>query len=279
MDFAGQRPLHHMDSTQGGSMKRSIAFFCAAGICSAAVQAGTVVHFDRRDGADDKTRPQSVIYAQDGNFRMDTLDEKGHVQDFVLVRDGSIWQVDTEKRTFYKFDKSALSGQQDEMQQRMQAMLQSLPPERRAIMQARMQTMMQSLQQTSMTTTDTGHSDRAGSWSCEVWQLLRNGKPINESCVAPSSSLPGGEELVEATHKAAAVAQDVLASLPATRSAAQRFAVYGKFDGFPVRTREISGGTTESEDVATSIERRALPADTFAIPRGFTQTTLSGARN
>lgn len=252
-------------------------FMFLAATWIATVQAGTVVHLDRRELPDGAAQPRSVIYAQDGQFRMDTLDDKGHVRDFVLVRDGSIWQVDVEKRTFYKFDKAALSGQQDQMQERMQAMLQNLPPERRAAMEEHMKGMMQKTQQASVTMTDTGRTDHVGSWSCEVWQVLRNGKPVSESCIASRSSLTGGDELIDATHKAAAVATDVLSSLPAARSAAQRFALYGKADGFPVRSREIAGGKAESEDVASSIERQSLPADRFAIPKGFTQTTMAEA--
>jgi hypothetical protein len=240
----------------------------------AAVQAGTVVHLDRRELPEGKGRPKSVIYAQSGQFRMDTLDEKGNVRDFVLVRDGTIWQVDVEKRTFYKFDKAALAGQQSQMQERMQAMLQNMPPERRAMMEERMKGMMQKMQQTSFTTEDTGRADHAGSWSCHVWQLLRNGNAVSESCIASRSSLTGGDELVDATHKASAVASDVLSSLPATRNVAQQFTLYGKVDGFPVRTREISGGKAESEDIVTSIERQSLPVDKFAIPKGFTEATM-----
>ncbi len=258
-------------------MRVRIGFVCLAATCMGAAQAGTVVHLDRRSLPAGQAHPQSVIYAQSGQFRMDTLDEKGHVRDFVLVRDGSIWQVDVEKRTFYKFDKAALAGEQSEMQQRMQAMLQNMPPERRAMMEERMKGMMQRMQQTSATVTDTGREDHAGSWSCQVWQLLRNGKVVSESCIASRGSLTGGNELVDATHKASAVATDVLSSLPATRSAAQQFVLYGKVDGFPVRTRGISGGKAHSEDIVTSIERQSLPADKFAIPKGFTQTTLGGS--
>jgi len=258
-------------------MKVRIGILCLAATWMAAAQAGTVVHLDRRSLPDGQARPQTVIYAQSGQFRMDTLDAKGHVRDFVLVRDGNIWQVDVEKRSFYKFDKAALAGQQSQMQERMQAMLQNLPPERRAMMEERMKGMMQRMQQTSVTLTDTGRGDRAGSWSCKVWQLLRNGKAVSESCIASRGSLTGGDELVDATHKASAVATDVLSSLPATRAAAQQFVLYGKSDGFPVRTRTLSGGRAESEEIVTSIERQSLPADKFAIPKGFTQTTLGGS--
>lgn len=257
--------------------KRSL-FLGLASMVAAAAQAGTVVHLEWRSLPDGKPRPHSVIYAQAGQFRMDSLDASGHVQGFVLVRDGSIWQVDVTKRTFYLFDKSALADQQTSMQGRWQSMLQRLPSAQRAAMEARMQSVLQHAQQSTVSLTDTGHTDRVGSWTCEVWRLQVNGKPSSDACIAPRGALTGGDELVKSTHKAAQTAADVLRSLPVARAAATRMALYGKTDGFPVRTRDLAGGTPDDEEIVSSIRTRPLPADTFAIPKGFTQTTLSRAR-
>jgi Domain of unknown function (DUF4412) len=257
--------------------KRSL-FLGLASMVAAAAQAGTVVHMERRSLPDGKLQPHSVIYAQGGQFRMDSLDVDGHVQDFVLVRDGSIWQVDVAKRTFYLFDKAALANQQTAVQGRWQSMLQRLPAEQRAAMEARMQGILQHAQQTDLSMTDTGQTDRVGSWSCEMWRLKVNGKPMSDACIASRGELAGGDELVASTHKAADTAADVLGSLPWARVTQERMALYGKNDGFPVRTRQLDGDTPEDEEIVTSIKTRPLPPDTFAIPKGFTQTTLSQAR-
>ena len=244
---------------------------------AAAAQAGTVVHLQRRSLPDGKPHPHSVIYVQDGQFRMDSLDASGHVRDFVLVRDGSIWQVDVTKRTFYLFDKAALAGQQTSMQGRWQSMLQRLPPSQRAAMETRMQGILQHAQQSTVSLTDTGHTDRVGSWTCEVWRLQVNGKTSSDACIAPRGELTGGDELVDSTHKAADTAADVLRSLPVARVTATRMALYGKSDGFPVRTRDLNGDTPDDEEIVSSIKTRPLPADTFAIPKGYTQTTMGQA--
>ncbi len=243
---------------------------------TAVAQGGTIVHMERKDSADAKARPDSLIYAQDGQFRMDTLDATGHVQDFVLIRDGNIWQVDMEKRTFMQIDQAALTGKQGEMQDRMQAMLQSLPPEKRAMMEARMQGMMAGRSQPAYTMTSTGKTDQVGSWSCDLWQVSKGGKVSSDACVASRGSLQGGDELIDAVHKAATTASGVLSSIPAAHAAAQRMAVYAQANGFPVRTRELAGGKVESELTVSNIEHRSLPADQFAIPKGFTQTTMGG---
>jgi hypothetical protein len=162
------------------------------------------------------------------------------------------------------------------MQARMQAMMQNLPPERRALMEQRMKGMA-GAPQAALSLNRTGNTDRVGSWPCDVWQLQKNGKTIGDSCIASRSALTGGDELTDATHKAAAAAADVFASIPVAREAANRMALYSKADGFPVRTRNISGGNLEDEETVTSIERQSLPADQFAIPKGFTQSTMGQA--
>jgi hypothetical protein len=254
-------------------MKRQFMVLVLAG-ATAVAQGGTIVHMNRTD-FDGKTRPETVIYAQDGQFRMDTLDEDGHVSEFVLVRDGSIWQVNVPKRTFYQIDQSALAGQRSQVQEQMQAMLQRLPPDRRAAMQERMQAFMAHSAQTTVDMTDTGKTDHVGSWSCEVWQEHRNGAVSSDACIASRGALAGGDELVDATHKAAATASSVLSAIPEARANAQQMALYGKADGFPVRTRQLDrNGRVDSSDTVASIERQSLPADRFAIPKGFTQTTL-----
>ncbi|HEX5462940.1 MAG TPA: DUF4412 domain-containing protein [Steroidobacteraceae bacterium] len=242
---------------------------------AAAAHAGTVVDMEWRSLPDGKARPHTVIYAQHGQFRMDSLDSSGHVQDFVVVRDGNIWQVNVTKRTFYLFDKAALANQQTAMQGRWQSMLQTLPPEQRAAMEARMQGMMQHAQQANVSMTDTGRTDRVGSWNCEVWRLQLNGKHMSDACIAPRGELTGGDELVDSTHKAANIAADVLGSLPVARASQMRMELYGKSDGFPLRVRHLDGDTPDNEEIVSSIKTRPLPADTFAIPKGFTQTTMA----
>ncbi len=256
--------------------KRSL-FLGLASWVAAAAQAGTVVHLQWRSLPDGKAQPHSVIYAQDGQFRMDSLDADGHVQSFVLVRDGNLWEVDVTRRTFYLFDKAALADQQASMQGRWQSMLQNLPGGQRAAMEARMQGILQHAQQSTVSLTDTGHTDQVGSWTCEVWRLQVNGKISSDACIAPPGVLTGGDELVDSAHKAADTAANVLRSLPVTQAAASQMALYGKSDGFPVRTRHLNGDTPEDEEIVSSIESRPLSADTFAIPKGFAQTTMSQA--
>jgi hypothetical protein len=236
--------------------------------------AGVVVHMSSRDLPNGEAKDHQVFYAQNGMFRIDRLDPQGRIEQIQLIRDGVIWDIDVPQRTFRKFDKSLLAAQQSGMQSKMRAYLDKLPPERRAQLEQRLGAM----QQQTFTVTDSGHSEHVGSYSCEIWQVARQGKVLSENCIAPKSSLKGGDELVDAAHEAAAAASDALAGTPqAAHAMGATLALYNRMDGFPVLVRRLSGGKAESEDTVTSIDTQSLPADKFAIPKGFTEKTLGAS--
>ncbi len=237
-----------------------------------AAHAGVVVHLGDKESADGAPKNQQVVYAQDGLLRVDKLDDQGRVRDFTLIRDGAVWDIDTQKRTFRKFDKNAVAAQQSEMSDRMQAMLQSMPPEKRAMLEERMKAIQQKTHDYELK--DTGRSEHVGAYTCQVWQAVRDGKPVTEYCVVPKGSLTGGDELVTATHNASAIAADVVSASPQmARAISPVYKAYGKLDGFPVLTRHLSDGETHKETIVTGIEKKSLPADQFAIPKGYTEAT------
>jgi Domain of unknown function (DUF4412) len=244
--------------------------FCLGAVSAA--QAGVVVHMGAKGSSDGAPRADEVVYAQDGMLRIDKLDEQGHVRDTTLIRDGAVWNVNVPKRTFMKFDKNAVAAQQNAMHERMQSALQNMPPDRRAVVEERMKAMQQ--QSHAYTLTDAGRSEHVGTYSCQIWQASRDGKPIAEYCVAPRGSLAGGDELVAAAHKASAVAVDIFSASPQmARVMSPVYTLYGKMDGFPVLKRHVDDGGTRDETFVTGIEKKSLPADQFAIPKGFTEVT------
>ena len=252
-------------------MQIQLSGLCLCLAAVSAVQAGVVVHMGAKSSADSAPKTQQVVYAQDGLLRVDKLDDQGKVRDFTLIRDGAIWDVDTQKRTFRKFDKNAVAAQQSELSDRMKAMMQDMPPERRAMIEQRMKAMQQAH---DYELKDSGRSEHVGAYTCQVWQAVRDGKPITEYCVVPKGSLTGGDELVTATHNASAIAADVASAAPQmARAISPVYKAYGKLDGFPVLTRHLSDGESREEIMVTGIEKKSLPADQFAIPKGFTEAT------
>lgn len=233
-------------------------------------EAGVVLKVDSKDTSG-KTTPFEIYYAQDGMLRIDSVDSRGNVTRSEIVRDGVIWRVNPGARTYTRIDADTVKTMFGAAQQKMDAALANLPPEKRAVIEARMAQMKQG-GGADFTFTDTGRTDQSGQYSCHVWQELRAGKPFMEFCVVPESSLPDGADLAASVKKALATVNQVLSGVPQLAKAAEHFTRMEKMGGFPVRSREISpSGATENERVLTSAQAQSLPADKFAIPQGFTE--------
>jgi hypothetical protein len=246
-------------------------------LLSATAEAGVVLQVSSRDLASGKTTPHEVYYAQAGMMRIDMLDPGGNVGRIDLVRDGMIWEVDPRNRTYTRIDQATVKSFFGGQQGQMEAMLANLPPDKRALMQARIAKMQQPGQDAF---TDTGRSQTSGQYSCRMWQEQHAGRPYAEYCVVPAAGLPGGAELATSMHTALATTNQLLSGVPQMARSAEHLTRLEKLNGFPVLQRFLSpAGKAEREDVLTSAESHALPADKFAIPQGFTEKPLGKPQN
>jgi len=248
---------------------RTFIALLASSLAAAAANAGVVIHMAAKSLPEGKQSHQTVYYAQGGYLRIDSLDDRGHVTSIDLMRDGVIWQMDVAKRTYEKFDKAHVQGQMQVMDERLNAMLAKLPPQQRAIMEERMKKLKEP--HIDVAWNDTGRSEKSGSYACRVWEEKRTGKVRGEYCVAAMGSLPGGDELAVSLKNAYATAKEALSGVPQAARILESYSKFNAMNGFPVVHREMMGGKPYEETVMTSIERQSLPADKFAIPKGFTE--------
>jgi hypothetical protein len=233
--------------------------------------AGVVMHMAEKDLASGKQSDHEVWYLQGGMMRVDTLDDRGHIRRMSMLRDSAIWEFDVEKRTYSKLDKAAMQAQMAYANDKMKEMMAKMPPERRAQMEQAMKNMQQPKHH-EYTWTDAGRSDRAGPYSCHVWEGRHDNKVSEEVCVAPTGSLPGGDELVATMRQALTVVRDVMSGTPMAGAAFSDFAKrYEQMNGFPVLTRHMSNGKAYRETLVTAVDRQAVPGDKFEIPKGFTE--------
>jgi hypothetical protein len=251
-------------------MKQWLGLMSALVLATTA-SAGTVVHIATKSTGSGEQHDHEVYYAQGGMLRIDRLDADGKVEDMTLVRDGTIWKVDVKDRTYMKSDNQAVKARMGAMDDRMKAMLDSLPPDKRAMFEQRMQA-MKSGGAAGFEFTDTGRSDHSGSYSCEVWSLTHAGKEIGQHCLVQAGGIAGGAELADSLEKAVPVVEAALVGTPLA-PAAQMFVEFKKAHGFPVLVRHMSGGKESSQDFVTAVETPSLSADKFAIPKGFTEKT------
>lgn len=257
------------------------------GAAGAAAQ-GVVIRSSSKDlpsGNEDKAE---VIYVQGGLVRQEDLDGKGRVTDFSIIRDGALWDVDPQDRTYKKLDKAAfqqLAAQMNGMMAAMKGRMAAMPPEQQAMvkkMLAGLQSPDAAAALPKRTWTDAGKTEQVGGYTCHLWES-RDGIEIDEQyCVTPWNSVKGGDAMLAAFKNADALIQDLESTSPfpaLTKALASHDMAFAESHGFPVVVRHFSGGKPFSEDVVESVDQASIPADKFEIPKGFKEVPAMNLKN
>ena len=189
----------------------------------------------------------------------------------VTIFDGGkqvLYIVDPARKTYMemtKADVDRLGGQLQGAMAQMQEQLEKLPPAQRAQMEA----MMKGVQHTR-----TG-SDTVGSWTCEKYDLMQDGRKIGEVCSVNPTTLGFGATDFDVMRQMgafySAMAPQMAGQIPGPTSVDPR----GSSD-FPVKTvLMVPGGTVTTEVIEAG--RQTFSDSLFAVPAGFTKQDLIGA--
>jgi len=126
----------------------------------------------------------------------------------------------------------------------------------------------------------TGAGDKVGDYACKVYDVQRGGKKIAEACVATWAELGVAQADVEGLRKLAAYQQQLFAEVNfeglESAPGAEAFEVMDQLGGFPVRVRTLVDGKPPLVMRVTKIERKDLDAKLFEIPAGYTKRDMSG---
>lgn len=269
---------------------------------SGAVHAGVVIEMGELDVASGKVTPRNAMYVQDGALR--TVPADGSTA--FVFRDSSMILLDSSSRTYRVVDKAAMdkmAAKVNDMMAAVQARMASMPPEQRAAMEHAMQGLGQRSSGAALApkahtfdAVDTGASATAGGRRCHRWNSLRDGKPTEQLCVVPETSLPGANEVMSAIRNAAAFSAQLQETV-ATRGGAigaggarasnpadmmsQSLEMVQKLGGVPVATRHMdatTGSLAATEMVMTKWQQRNIDAAQFEIPAGYTRKDLMDGR-
>ena len=268
------------------------SFLAAALVAASTAHAGVYIEMSDHDIASGKMTPRHNVYVQQGMVRADNTD--GHTA--VVFKDNSMYMLDASTKSYRVLDKAAMdqmAGKMNDMIAAAQAKMASMPPEQRAAMERAMQGMGQNMPGAAAASKtpiydvqDAGASGSAGGRSCHMWNSTRDGKPTEQLCVVPESSLPGTSEVMAAIRSAAAFNQQFLDAMQARGGAAasmaprsggfmaQHLNVMQKIGGVPVATRHFdssTGALAATESVMTQWQQRNIDAAQFAIPAGYTR--------
>ncbi len=251
----------------------TVALFAVA---VGAAHAGVVIHNVERSLPNGKERANQTMYVQNGMMRIDVLDERGHVTDMTIYRDGILWDVNVAERSYRKIDKAAMqqaSQQINQAMEQMKARMANMPPERRAVIEKMMAGRQGSAASHApeITWGDTGRTEHVAERSCHLWESKRGGAIMMQYCVISPAKLPGGEETYSTMRSFAKSFKDAFSGMPERmrQAAARSMAWFEKANGYPILTRSFERGKPFREESLKSIDQQNVPADKFAIPKGF----------
>lgn len=200
----------------------------------------------------------------------------------VVIFDGVaqvMYTVDPERKTYMemtKADVDRMAAQIPAMMAQMKKMFEGMPPEQRAQLEAQMEKMtgsraMPGSPDSMKMEFRKGGTDRVGSWTCDAYEMMMNGRKVGDMCTVRPEALG----LTAADFDVSRRMQTFFQAL-APQGAAGLFQVGTPggqgFDGVPVRQSMNMLGSMVSE--LQSASRQNVADDLFAPPQGFQKMAM-----
>ena len=241
-------------------------------------QAGVALDMVTKNMSGDE-QERSQIFAQDGFLRLDS-DGGPYAADVSLIFDGSRFLViDHGESSYIIMDEAMLTRMMDKMSEamkQMQAELDKLPPEQRAMaeqmMKGQMQGLMGGTEPAPPPRVEATGSSEWGGRSCTLYDVFENDVKTQQICSAPLDQVDGAAEMMETFQGMAGFVKKLSESLPGPlgESFNQHPGMVAELiQGFPVHTIEYRMGEPASEVSLESIREEALPASKFEVPDGY----------
>lgn len=256
---------------------KSRFLLCALCLATGVVRAGVYVETVDRDSSTGKSEPAERWYVQDGKARIEGPDG------ISIFKDDIVYGVDSATRSYHVMDKATMERLRDHLkrvrEQRTQAELAKLPPDKRAGVQEMLDKQAAATSKKPLIDAkDTGKTETINSRTCQVWDITRDGALDEQYCIASFSTLPGGSEIQAVMQKYQGFFEQ-MAELagPGGEGDAMRdqFALWQKLNGYPLAARAYSASKIDpNETIVKTWQSQNVPASMFEIPANYTKRDL-----
>jgi hypothetical protein len=235
-------------------------------------QAGTIYETTTRHlggGQEELTK----LLVQDGKLR---VEHSGTGSENVMIyKDDALHVLNPKDKSFVRMDRASIKQFADQVNpalKQMEEQLKNMTPEQRAMVEKMMGTQLPQGQAPATEVIKTSRKDKIAGLSCTYSEVRRAGVLEQELCLAPPSSLVGGQEMFDVAKKMSALMEEMLASLQSPmlrKSLGEQVEPYAKLDGFPVFSRFYQGGKPASETTLKSMRSENIAASQFDVPADY----------
>ncbi|HEY4366530.1 MAG TPA: hypothetical protein VGN07_04790 [Steroidobacteraceae bacterium] len=221
---------------------------------------------------------ETLLYAQDGNLRVETGDAQ---KSYAIFSNDALYAIDPKDKTYTTLDRASIAQMADQLNpalKQLQEQLAKMTPEQRAQMEKMLGKRVPGLgTQTVQDIRKTTRTDDVAGYHCNYTEVLQDGVLSAEFCVVPQNALKGGKELAESSARVSALVADMLKQIDAPwlkQLAEKQIEDYAKLGGIPVASRTFSDGKPTRESTLESATTQTLPATLFQVPAGFTKKDM-----
>jgi hypothetical protein len=200
--------------------------------------------------------------------------------------------IDHRTRSFIVMDQQAMQALSAQMNQafgQMNAAMQNLTPEQRAMAGQMMngrnpitQVGAQVTQQSPITVRQLNNRTTVYNYPSTLVEVSRDGRCISNLWITPWQNIDGAQELGTAFTDLAGFCDELMKSLPTTPGMQQQlpdnpFSALHKINGFPVAGRNYrNDGTVASETALRATQKASIGPGEFQPPAGYQQNKLFG---
>lgn len=257
---------------------------------SQALFAGVVYEIETKGSSG---APETSTVSVEGNNLIMDMNQSGSDQPGKIIFRGEseeLLMVDDRKKSYMVIDEATIKKLSEALggvSSQLQEALKNVPESQRAMMEKMLKDKMPQYKMPEMPKIEvkkTGKKANHGGYPCVRYDVIQDGKKIQEMWVTPWNKVKGGKEVASCFTKMGAFYEKLLSAFqfPGGQGMAEQikknmFAQMGDLKGFPVMTRDFSdSGSVEKETLLKSANVRKLDPADFKPPAGYKRQQISG---
>ncbi len=251
--------------------------------------AGVVFELETQDHASSPARlEQTTVYAEGTSLKIESREgQHGPSDTMIFLGDRrEMIVVDHQKKTYMVIDQqfaANMAGQLGQMAGQMKGLLDSVPPEQRAMIEQMTKQRGPQAQlpaRTPLQIRNVGNKSQVYGYPCVLFEVSRDGRKVRDVWVTNWNNIKGGRDLAATFDSMSEFVQELTSAFPIQADAPMQdnaFATMKQMGGFPVATREYrADGSLESETALRSAQpQRINPAD-LQPPAGYRPESMFG---
>ncbi len=242
---------------------RNVPGGVAALLLSAHAAAGTYIEASRTDLREPLRSPETQkMWFDGGSFRL----ENEHADAVEIFKNQTLFLIAPPQRRYAVLDPSRLHDLLSGSHSVQRTSLHTAPS---APSDAR------DAPDEERTAQMTSRTETSGGQTCSVWEIESGGIKVQELCVVPVSSVPGGAAILADMRQVGTLIRDKRLDGSLGSSVAQSWADLDAVDGIPIISRTFESGETAVEIRLTAVRSEQVPSTAFDIPPDFKRRPLS----